>query len=259
MIRDKIKSKDNDESLNSPHLPSFMVLNENGISQMDYDSVDNKFKASCFSGNKGFHHLVQSKNFVFVTNDHLISRLDRKFCPRKSIELEKIGACVSDRGLLYVSANGYFIILDKDLNVISQLPLGIFSDYSGKKKNAHDIAIKGNVAFLLDNVVEPVYTLKIDMKDQEHPRIMQETEIDYVNQHLDAQWVVPEQNEWRIIQSSSNMGGSFQWFETLDMLIPGAGLTAGLKQLTPGPRNGWSSGKTTNISWASSPWKQAHF
>ena len=67
------------------------------------------------------------------------------------------------------------------------------------------------MAYLLDNMSYPIYTLKIDVKDPQQPQIVQDTQIEFINHHLDFQWVVPEQNEWRIIQSSSHMGGSFQW------------------------------------------------
>ena len=209
--REKIKSMDADASLNRLHLPSFMVLNEKGISQMDYDSFGNVFKENCFSGNAGYHHLVQSKNFLFATDDHLIARLDQKFCPIKSIELEKIGACVSNRDLLYMSANGYFMILDKDLNIISRLPLGIFSAHSKKMGNVDDIAIEGNMAYLIDNKSNLDSTLKIDIAESKRPKIVQETGIEFVSQHLDAQWIASEQNEWRIIQSSIGMNGASQW------------------------------------------------
>ena len=205
--------KDESANVSIPlfHLPFLMVLNEKGISQMTYDGIKNEYEVSHFSEHAGYSHMVQSKNFLFVTNNHSIARLDRNLNLEKSVELDKIGACVSDRGLLYVSTNGYFIILDEDLSIISSLPMGIFSAHSGKKKNAHDIVNYENIAYLIDNMVAPVYTLKFNVADPKHPRILQETEIDYVNQHLDVQWIAPERNEWRIIQSSSNMGGSFQW------------------------------------------------
>jgi HEAT repeat protein len=211
MKTDKIKSMDDEGSLIPLHLPSFITLNERGISQMDYDSFGNEFKENCFSGNSGYHHLVQSKNFVFVMNDHVIARLDRELNPANIAELGKIGACVSDRDLLYISANGYFLILDKDLNIISRLPVGIFSAHSKKMENVDDIAIQGNMAYLIDNKSNLDSTLKIDIAESKRPKIVQETGIEFVSQHLDAQWIASEQNEWRIIQSSIGMNGASQW------------------------------------------------
>ena len=210
MIESSASTKEISESQFMPNLTSIMILDEKGIQQLAYNNKDNEYK-SCRSGKlAGYNHALRTNNFLFACNNHLITRLDHEFHLEKSMPLTRIGACVADRELLYISADGQLIILDEELTILRRMPLGIYSD-SGKMKNAHDIVVHENIAYLLDNISHPVFILRVDVSDPKQPKHIQETEIEYVNHHLDAQWVAPAQNEWRIIQSSSHMGGSFQW------------------------------------------------
>jgi hypothetical protein len=135
----------------------------------------------------------------------------------KRQQFPNIGALTTDGKHLFVSVAGDFIILDEDWQPLSQAELTVWGN---SKKNAHDILIINNTAYLLDNVVLPIYIFKFDCADRHNIQQLYCQEIEASFPHLEAQWVDIETQRWYILARDGNRFVPGQYLYTSDSFDP---------------------------------------
>ncbi|MFH1453312.1 MAG: hypothetical protein ABIH00_04955 [Armatimonadota bacterium] len=136
------------------------------------------------------HLYVRTVNEILKFNGELTDFTSKSFKKLESLAVNKKG--------VFVSADASFIAMDKDLKELSRINI---------EKNAHDILIYNDTAYLLDNIIIPMYVLRVDIKDPSKVYILDKTRISGINAHLDAQWLVPESGLWMILESYAHQGG----------------------------------------------------
>ena len=194
-------------------LPEKLVLvNENYIDYYQYNQ-DNKFYEKYHRGEHNIRYNHRQKISIVTLGDKEYIWSDKsqkilRYTPEQGVLESRefgsnIAAVASYGGYLYVCAEGAFFVLDKNLEQVRKLDLGI-----GRTKDAHDIIIHNNIAYLLDNIMYPVYILKVDISQPTRPRILDKTKIEGVNQHLTNHWLDLDNNQWAIVQVQGTMSGS---------------------------------------------------
>jgi hypothetical protein len=97
--------------------------------------------------------------------------------------------------------------------------------HAGTHKTSHEVLVCGGRAFLLDNVVVPLYTYVVDVSDPRRMDVVSEDEFDGLS-HLHAQWIDSETDAWNIVVNSGGMGYANQ-------AIRQYGLDGGSPRTTP--------------------------
>ena len=115
-------------------------------------------------------------------------------------EHQEIGAMITANNRVWLCTEGKFIVLDNNLDLVAEIDLNLHG-FTGNIKNAHDIIIHENTAYLLDNVVQPTYVLTIDITNPYQPQILNTLGLIGVNHHLKHQWLNPALKQWHIVQS----------------------------------------------------------
>jgi len=115
-------------------------------------------------------------------------------------ECADVAAMATDGKHIFVSTEGKLVALNQDLETLDEVDLKLNSWGWRGKKNAHDILIHQSIAYLLDNVVEPTYILRVDISNPSNLQIMSTFEITGVNHHLTRQWINGDLNQWFIVQ-----------------------------------------------------------
>lgn len=191
-----------------------VLCNKHSLRRLHYHQEDscyavtNSLKLSqigLFSKDSSITHILQSQSTIFVvatkgsdqvkvvsTTSDLTIRQQRKFM--KTGRCLVIGAAVY-QGHLIISVNGKLLVLDSDLNTIGEVSL------LGIKKNADHILLHNNIAYLLDDVVEPLAIFKVDLTQLDQPRILETGFIKCVNGRLVGQWLEPSLGLWQILES----------------------------------------------------------
>lgn len=136
----------------------------------------------------------QDPDCYLIQFDLTLTEIKRKQFPN-------IGALTTDGQYLFVSVNGVFMILDEDWQTLSQAELTVWGN---SKKNAHDILVVRHTAYLLDNVVLPIYVFKFDCSDRHNLKQLYRQEIHASFPHLYAQWVDTENHRWYILAVDGN-------------------------------------------------------
>ncbi|NER00842.1 MAG: hypothetical protein F6K30_29810, partial [Cyanothece sp. SIO2G6] len=208
-----------------------LLCNKHSLQRLQYHQEDscyavtNSLKLSqigLLSTSSSITHILQSQSTIFViaikggdqvkvvsTTSDLTIRQQQKFMETGRHPV--VGAAVH-QGHLIISVNGRLLVLDPDLNRIGEVSL------LGIKKNADHILIHNNVAYLLDDVVEPLAIFKVDLTDLNQPRILETGFIESVNGRLVGQWLEPSLGLWQILESYSVQGESGTNLRVLPML-----------------------------------------
>ncbi|MDJ0762298.1 MAG: hypothetical protein QNJ97_04860 [Myxococcota bacterium] len=145
--------------------------------------------------------LHQLGNAFFILTDKSIVKTtsDLKRIAAQTFDGEAptklLGAAATDGRHLFVSAQGDFIVLDAGFKELGRVPLDIGD---GKTKSAHDLLIRNQIAYALDNIMRPIYAFMIDVSDPEKPGVIDRRLGQGVNLHLDDQWVTGEPPRWYI-------------------------------------------------------------
>lgn len=113
------------------------------------------------------------------------------------------GLAVHD-GVVWVGGVGSLLAFDASL-----APLGEHAFRSGTHKVSHDVMVCAPYAFLLDNVVTPVFLYQVDLGDPQRPRTLAEEAFECVC-HLQAQWIDREEHAWYVLESHGGHGFSGQ-------------------------------------------------
>jgi len=84
-------------------------------------------------------------------------------------------------------------------------------------KNAHDVLVHGDTAYLLDNLMFPVFLFRVNIANPGDIRITEKIDFTGINPHLDGQWLNPKLKQWLVVHSSSRSGGGSQSITTYPM------------------------------------------
>lgn len=140
-------------------------------------------------------------------NGTRLVRLDRDLRVTASAPVRSFGAMAFHDGLLYV-AGANLTVYDGDLRALGDVELPL-KEWGGGKV-AHDVIVHDGLAYLLDDVVMPLYVLRADVRDPARPLVTERISMTTVGGHLPMHWLDPERGGWVVIQSYGHRGGSGQ-------------------------------------------------
>ncbi|MBW4494120.1 MAG: hypothetical protein KME26_13725 [Oscillatoria princeps RMCB-10] len=211
-------------SSNNP-FSDLLLVNRNQLTRLVYNPSRQLYDVSKTTQPLEQHDIAQfvvTDSHVFVSSKprdfrvktttsvvvKLTKNLEKQNC--REFQDETVPAMATDGKIIFVSTEGKFLALNQSLEVLGELNLEIhsFLNRYGIKKNAHDILLYKNTAYLLDNIYYPVFILRVDISNHHKLLIISKVQIRGVNHHLIHQWLNPELSQWCIIQRYCCMGGS---------------------------------------------------
>ncbi|NES67478.1 MAG: hypothetical protein F6K24_20680, partial [Okeania sp. SIO2D1] len=205
-------------------LPNILIGAAHQLIQLNYNSQTQKYQpqATVDLWESDSHPAINS-NFIQVLSDEIIVGTQAKIV-KLSRDLEKvkvrefvdIAAMAINRETIFVGTGGKLISLDRDLEILGEVDLEL-PNFRGGKKNTHDILVYDSVAYLLDNVIKPIYILRVDVSNPSHLQIISKFKIFGTNHHLKRQWLNPSLNQWYILQSYATQAGSGEDIITFSM------------------------------------------
>ncbi len=183
---------------------SLIVASNEGLVNLVYNPSSHTYEKQAEVALSGIIGIIKCGNYYFVNRGEEIFRLDEKLDKSISKKFEKISVLAADDKNIFISAGQCFIALDKDLKELSRVNL----ELNGYSKDAHDILIYSDIAYLLDNVMLTTFILRVDIKDPRNIRIMEKIRIaEDVWPQLEGQWLNPSLNQWIVLQSYSHKAG----------------------------------------------------
>lgn len=120
-----------------------------------------------------------------------------------SREAQDVVAMAARDGILYV-AGERLATFDLDLRPLADIELPLKVGPSGKM--AHDILLHGDTAYLLDDVVMPLFILRVDVSDPRAPRVIDRQQID--GGHLPAHFVAD--GRWLVLENWGGRSGAYE-------------------------------------------------
>lgn len=164
---------------------------------------------------QGTRFLGRGEKHVFVRSEKSITRFDEDLKNPVYAEFKSLGSLRAHGKLVYISAEGKFKVLGADLKEIGSVDLDTGLPNFGK--NAHDILIHDNTAFLLDNIMVPIFLFRVDVSDSRKPVVMGRIDCPGVNTHLTGQWLDPERDRWFVLRDSGTLAGISQEINSYSM------------------------------------------
>ncbi|NEP05696.1 MAG: hypothetical protein F6K34_13215, partial [Okeania sp. SIO4D6] len=223
-------------------LPNILIGAANQLIQLNYSAEAQKYQPQVTVDLwESDSHPAINSNFIQVLLDEIIVGTVTNYLPfmwqqgggnfpqakivKLSRGLEKvkvrefvdIAAMAINRETIFVGTEGKLVSLDRDLEILDEIDLKLPGVLGRGKKNTHDILVYGSVAYLLDNVVEPIYILRVDVSNPSHLQIISTFKIFGTNHHLKRQWLNPSLNQWYILQSYATQAGSGEDIITFSM------------------------------------------
>lgn len=177
-------------------LNGIVVVNQEGITDIAYQKTSGLFQKRTHFNIEGLIAGAVSEDAIFVATKTEVIKFDKNLQRLSSRSLKDIEKLATDSKNVFLCAENSFICLDNNLNELSRVELIC----GGYKKNAHSIVIYNQAAYLLDNLMFPRFILKIDISDVYKMRITRQIEITGINQHLNAQWLNPQLDQWIVVQ-----------------------------------------------------------
>jgi hypothetical protein len=184
-----------------------IVASQNGLVNLVYNPSKQMYeKQAEVALSDIIKEVVVLDNYIFISLRNKVLRFDSRLEKSISKKFGKIGTLATDNKNIFVAAEGSFIVLTKDLEELDRVKLE-FNGYTRPEKNAHDILIYKNTAYLLDNIMRPLFLFRVNIQDPKNIQITEKIKFHGINAHLDEQWLNPELNQWLIIQSYGHRGG----------------------------------------------------
>ena len=209
-------------------LPNLLIESETQLIQFAYNTQTQQYESQSTVNLEEIHESQHSWELLSLPDSIIVgqnieirpNRQETNQSQSKVIKLSKslekvqvhectdVAAIASDGKNIFLCDEGQLVALNKDLKILDKVDLELEGRGWRKKKNAHDILIYGSVAYLLDNVVEPTYILRVDLSNPSCLKILSTFEITGVNHHLRGQWLNPDLNQWCILQYYGTQAGS---------------------------------------------------
>ncbi|MBA7510480.1 hypothetical protein ES705_02465 [subsurface metagenome] len=185
-----------------PH--GLIVASQNGLANLVYNPSNQTYEKQAGIILSGITGIVRYDNHIFVSTENEVLKLDSKFEKLNSKKFGDISAIAIDNKNIFISADSSFIALDKNLEELNRVKL----EHNGWQKNAHDILIYKNTAYLLDNIMRPLFLFRVNIENPRNIQITERITFHGINAHLDAQWLNPKLTQWLVLQSYGHRGGS---------------------------------------------------
>ncbi|MFC2162619.1 hypothetical protein ACFLRF_02975 [Candidatus Altiarchaeota archaeon] len=135
-----------------------------------------------------------------------ITIMDDKLRTRANKPFGNVGSINAEGDYIYAGVNNSFMKLNGALEVVDSVEL---NSSWGRWKVVHDILLHEGRAYLLDNVMMPIYVFIVN--DTEDGMSLDVSyEILGINQHLMGQWIDTVNGLWIILQSESHKAGGEQ-------------------------------------------------
>ncbi len=187
-------------------MPNILLIDKLGLQEMNYDEDLKEYEVESFYEPEkeplGPLQIELTDDFVFIRRGASIVRLNADMEIEKEVYIQEMGRMETTKDNLFVSTkNGNFISFNEDLEELSSVKLN--------NKYAHDFIIHEDVAYLLDNIMFPIYIFKVDVKNPNNIEIMKRIEISGINHHLSTHWINPELDRWMVVQTQSTRGGGW--------------------------------------------------
>jgi hypothetical protein len=134
-----------------------------------------------------------------------IEVLSLNFKNISKLRFKSIGSICSDEENIYVGADSSFICFDCNLNELSRIKLDF--NYM-PEKNIDEIMVYNNIAYLIDDLIGPLFVFRADVSDKHDIRLIDDHSFEGVNSNLSFQLINPKLNQWIIKENYGVMGGS---------------------------------------------------
>lgn len=152
----------------------------------------------------------------------LLVVLDETFTPAGRTTLAGAQAIATTPAVITVAGQSGVTTFDTDPTQRGKLSFP--EEYSDK--DIERMLVYDQVAYLVDDVVYPLYLFRVDLSPPTAPRLLEVVPIEGINQSLGQQWLVPEADRWRFIQSTGHMEGSEQYVASTRMTMSSPPTTA---------------------------------
>lgn len=190
------------------NIPShgLIVASQSGLLSLRFDRSLKAYEKKAGAKLSGLSHVVLLDDRVFAAVGEELVSFTSGLKRKSAKKLGKIEALTAYGAHLFASAQKSLIAFDGGLNELSRLELVC----RGWSKNAHDILIRRGTAYLLDNVMLPIFLFRADVRDPKAIRRIDRIEFTAINAHLDLQWLQPKLKQWVVLSSYAHRGGSGQ-------------------------------------------------
>ncbi|MCK5682739.1 hypothetical protein KAJ27_01400 [bacterium] len=190
------------------------IITKNGVFLLDYNSTEKKYEKTQKFRTSGIIGGVKNDHGIFIFKINKLIKLSQSLKLKKVVKFKNIESIAANNKNIYISAEESFISLDNDLNMLGKVILKCHD----RPKNAHDILLYHNTAYLLDNVVYPIFVFKVNIQNPTSLTIAGKVEFMGLNPHLDMQWLNPSKSQWNIVESFTVLGGEGQLVHCFPMI-----------------------------------------
>ena len=191
------------------HLPDIILASESEIIRFVHNNQTNTYN---MTGSYELPNVIGMErigdNFI-VNHDGGLVLLDRNLSMINKIQMKRPLDIGVSGEFIYACSNNSLYGISSDLQITDRIHLNT-SEWMGGK-DAHDILIHEGSAYLLDNVIEPIYVFKMNISDPYNLSMDLGFEISGVNQHLRSQWIDPDSGQWFILQHSCSQAGTYEY------------------------------------------------
>lgn len=142
--------------------------------------------------------------------DNTFQRISRsqRFQPDEGLDAEAVSVMTPFRrkAALDVAGGEAFVSEGSQFYVVSGG--NVMTGNLNLPKTAHDVMVHGDVAYLVDDIMRPLFIHRVDISDTTKPRVSSKQELKLVGGHLGVQWLDAEREQWYVTTSSSHRTGT---------------------------------------------------
>ncbi|HEX2022395.1 MAG TPA: hypothetical protein VHH36_06750, partial [Candidatus Thermoplasmatota archaeon] len=110
-------------------------------------------------------------------------------------------------------AGDHLRVFTPDLLPLGEVELPLKESWAGKV--AHDLVVHDGVAYLIDDVVSPLYVVRVDVRDPSAMVVLERREV--FGGHLPGHWLEPDAGRWMVLETWGGRGGSHLAVHALPM------------------------------------------
>lgn len=175
----------------------------------EYNAADEMSITGIVSIEQGYVVTLQKEEF------NRIARLNTSFEETIGRKFSNAHVLTAADSVVYAAYENGIRILDTQLEDIGTCALQ--NELQGK--HMEDIQVHDGIAYIVDDVVFPLFLFRFDVSDPRTPKFVDSVRIEDVNQTLQQQWLHPSENQWGVIQETGYMGGGSQRVYIYDLLV----------------------------------------
>ena len=186
-----------------------IIAEPDNITVLKYEKRTESFIRIGSKPIKSVRKLLKFRESIVAMRKQQVDMLSLDLTTMATRGFNSIGAIYADRDNLYVGADGSLICFDYTLKMLNKLKLDFhLSAEWNNRKNVDDIVVYNNTAYLIDDIVSPLFVFRADVSDKNNIKLIDDYSFEGVNSHLSLQLINPEFNQWIIKEDYGVMGGS---------------------------------------------------